>query len=156
MDGCIMVGPLSVTFSGIYLVKMETDAAIPSKPTFYRRFADDVYSRRNLGDTALFDRITNYHSNIELTMEVSLVSFYTPNRPTSMAPLNSVFIGNSFTMDSKTPKHYKRNTINGDLHHSKNWKNIKKILKKYYPNARTKGDGCRLKAHVHVQERRGI
>ena len=42
-----MVGPLSVTFSGIYLVKMGTDVVTPSKPTFYRRFADDVIADGN-------------------------------------------------------------------------------------------------------------
>ena len=47
VDGCTMGGPLSVTFSDIYMVKMENDVVIPSKPIFYRRFVDDIYSRRN-------------------------------------------------------------------------------------------------------------
>ena len=32
VDGCPMGEPLSVTFSDIYMVKMENDAVIPSKP----------------------------------------------------------------------------------------------------------------------------
>ena len=56
VDGCTMGGPLSVTFSDIYMVKMENDVVIPSKPIFYSRFVDDIYSRRKLGDNVLFDR----------------------------------------------------------------------------------------------------
>ena len=44
VDGCNMGGPLSVTFSDIYMVKMENDVVIPSKPVFYCRFVDDIYS----------------------------------------------------------------------------------------------------------------
>ena len=45
VDGCIMGGPLSVTFSDIYMVKMENDVVTLSKPIFYRIFVDDIYSR---------------------------------------------------------------------------------------------------------------
>ena len=55
VDGCTIGGPLSVTFSDIYMIKMENDVGIPSKPIFYRRFVDDIYSRRKLGDNVLFD-----------------------------------------------------------------------------------------------------
>ena len=55
VDGCTIGGPLSVTFSDIYVVKMENDVVIPSKPIFYRRFADDIYSRWKLGHNFLFD-----------------------------------------------------------------------------------------------------
>ena len=48
VHGCTMGGPLSVPFSGIYMVKMENDAVIKSKPIFYCRFVDDIYSRRKL------------------------------------------------------------------------------------------------------------
>ena len=61
MDGCTIGGPLTVTFSKIYMVKMENDFVIPSKPIFYRRFVDDIYSRQKLGDNILFDRVNNYH-----------------------------------------------------------------------------------------------
>ena len=61
VDGCTIGGPLTVTFSKIYMVKMENDFVIPSKPIFYRRFVDDMYSRQNLGDNILFDRLNNYH-----------------------------------------------------------------------------------------------
>ena len=43
-DGCTMGGPLSVTFSDIFMIKMENDTVIPMKPIFYRRYVDDIYS----------------------------------------------------------------------------------------------------------------
>ena len=36
-DGCTMGAPLSVTFSDIYMVKLENDIVVPLKPKFYRR-----------------------------------------------------------------------------------------------------------------------
>ena len=54
VDDCTMRGPLSVTLSNIYMVKMENSVVIPSEPIFYRRFVDDIYSRRKLGDNVLF------------------------------------------------------------------------------------------------------
>ena len=70
-----MGGPLSVTFSDIYMVKMENDVVIPSKTIFYRIFADDIYSRPKLGDNVLLDRLNSYHTNIKLTMEVNSSMF---------------------------------------------------------------------------------
>ena len=75
VDGCTMGGPLSVTFSDIFMVKMENDIVIPSKPIFYRRIVDDIYSRWKLGDNVLFDLLNSYHSNIQLTIEVNPNSF---------------------------------------------------------------------------------
>ena len=39
-DECAVGGPLLVTFSDIFMIKMENDIAIPTKPIFYRRFVD--------------------------------------------------------------------------------------------------------------------
>ena len=74
MDGCTMGGPLSVTFSDVYMVKMENDV-IPSKPIFYGRFEDDIYSRWKLRDNVLFDQLNSYHPNIKLTIEVNPSEF---------------------------------------------------------------------------------
>ena len=63
--------PLSVTFSDIYIAKIENDVVIPSKPIFYCRFVDDIYSRRRLRDDVLFDRLNSYHSIIQHTIEVN-------------------------------------------------------------------------------------
>ena len=56
VDGFTMGGPLSVTFSDIYMVNMKNDVVIPSKPIFHCRFVDDIYSKRELGDKVLFER----------------------------------------------------------------------------------------------------
>ena len=44
-DGCAMGGPLSVTFSDIFMIKMGNDLVIPTKPIFYCRYVDDIYNR---------------------------------------------------------------------------------------------------------------
>ena len=61
-----MGGPLSNTFSDFYMVKMENDVVIPSKPIFYHRFVDDIYSRQKLGDNVLFDPLNHYHPILNL------------------------------------------------------------------------------------------
>ena len=118
-----MRGPLSVTFRDIYMVKMGNDVVIPSKPIFYRRFVDDIYSRRKLGDNVLFDRLNNYHPNIKLTIEVNPSKFL----DTKLTNINGAYKLNVYQKNtklpspwtSKIPKPYKRNTINRDLHRSK-------------------------------------
>ena len=75
VDGYTMGGPLSVTFSDIYMVKVKNDVVIPSKPIFYRRFVDDIYRRLKLGDNVLFDQLNSYHLNIKLTIEINRSRF---------------------------------------------------------------------------------
>ena len=65
-----VIGRLSVTFSDIYMVKMENDIVIPSKPVSYRTVVDDNYSGRKIGDNALFNRLNNYCPNIKLTIKL--------------------------------------------------------------------------------------
>ena len=119
---CATGGPLSVTFRDIYTVKIEKNVT-PSKPIFYRRLVDDMYSRPKLGDNVLLDRLNNYRSNIKLTIEVN------PSKilDTKLTNINGACKFNVHWKNtklpppwsSKTPKRYKRNTINGDLHLSK-------------------------------------
>ena len=124
VDGCIMGGPLSVSFSDIYIVKLENDVVTPSKPIFYYGFVDDIYSKWKLGDNVLFDQLNNYHPNIKLTIEVNPSKFLN----TKFTNINGVYIFNVYRKKptklplpwtSKTTKRYKRNTVNGDLHFSK-------------------------------------
>ena len=56
VNGCTMGGPLSVTFSDIYMAKMENDVVTPSNPIFCCIFVDEIYSRRKLEDNVMFDR----------------------------------------------------------------------------------------------------
>ena len=37
-NGCAMGGPLSVTFSDIFIIKTENDIVTPTKPIYYRRY----------------------------------------------------------------------------------------------------------------------
>ena len=71
----------------------------------------------------MFDQLNNYHPNIKLTIEVNPSVFL----GTKLTNINGTY---KFTVyqkhrklpspwPSKTPKRYKRNTINGDLHRSK-------------------------------------
>ena len=102
---------------------MGNDVVIPSKPIFYCRFFDDIYSRRKLGDNVLFDQLNSYHPNIKLYIEVNPSKFL----DTKLANINGTYKFNVYRKNTKLtspwtsrfPKHYKRNTINGDLHHSK-------------------------------------
>ena len=72
-----MGGPLSVVFSDIFMTKMEKNAIkSPRKPLFYKRFVDDIFTRRkkNMPDK-LFQFLNNYHQNIKLTCDISPEKF---------------------------------------------------------------------------------
>ena len=55
---------------------MENDILIPMKPIFYRRYVDDIYSRRkkNIEDS-LFKALNSYHKNIKLTIKINPIKF---------------------------------------------------------------------------------
>ena len=116
-----MGGPLSFSFSDIYMVKMDNDVVIPSKPIFYRTFVDDIYSRRKLRDNVLLDWSNSYHPNIKLTIEVNPSKFL-DNKLTN---INGTYKFNIYWWNTKLPSPWtskipKRwNTNNGDLHLSK-------------------------------------
>ena len=105
VDGCTMRGPLPVTFSDIYMVKVENDVVTPSKPIFYCRFVDGIYSRRKL---------RYKHSNIRLSIEVNPSTFL----DTKLTNISGVYKLNVFRKNtkltspwtSKTSKRYKQNT----------------------------------------------
>ena len=67
VDGFPMGGPISVVLSNIFCVKMEFDVVKPLKPKRYKRYVDDIYSKRikNQPDK-LFEELNNYHPNIKL------------------------------------------------------------------------------------------
>ena len=99
---------------------MENGVLIPSKPIFYCRFVDDIYGRGHLRDNVLLDRLNNYHPNIKLTIEVNSSMFL----DIKLTNINGAYKFNIYRKNtklpspwtSKTSKHSKRNTINGDLH----------------------------------------
>ena len=105
------------------MVKMKNDVVVPYKPIFYRRFVDDICSRRKLGNGDLFDGLKYYHPNIKLTIEVSPSKFL----DISLTKINGASKFNIYwknkklfeTWTSKSSKRYKQNTTNGDLYCSK-------------------------------------
>ena len=123
-DGCTMGGPLSVIFADIFMMKLEKHVVEPIKPAFYKRYVDDVITRRKQNTTdTLFTKINNYHKNIKFTLESSPDKFLDTkiiyndghvktevHRKETKLPIN---------WNSKVPKRYKRNAINGDLYRSK-------------------------------------
>ena len=122
-DGCTMGGPLSVTFSNIYLTKLEMDKVKPTKPKFYKRFVDDVITRRRTDQPdLLFEEINSYHPNINFTVERNPSKFL----DTNLTNINNKIVTSVHRKANKLPSHwnsqvpkrYKRNAINGDLNRS--------------------------------------
>ena len=115
-----MGGPLSVTFANISLTKLEKLKVKPAKPKFYKRYVDDIITRRNT-DTPdeLFKIINSYHHKINFTVEQNPDKFL----DTSMTVQDGNIITGVYRKPNKFPAHwssaipkrYKRNTINGDL-----------------------------------------
>ena len=120
--GCPIGGSLSVVLAGIFMAKMECDVVQPYQPQFYKRYVDDVITKRNIGIGIdnLFPNLNNYHPNISLTLEVNPKQFL----DTSVDFINCETITSVYTKknklpvfwSSKIPKRYKRNAIKGELH----------------------------------------
>ena len=124
-EGCTMGGPLSVIISNIFMSKLEKEVVTPEKPVFYKRYIDDIITRRkkNMPD-ALLTKIQNFHANIKFTVEVNPEKFLDTKlilnedgscrtlvyRKPNKVPLH---------WNSKTPVRYKRNAIIGDLTRAK-------------------------------------
>ena len=54
--------------SGVFMAKMEKDKVKPSKPSFYKRYIDDIISKRVISQSDdLYDALNSYHPNIKLT-----------------------------------------------------------------------------------------
>ena len=120
IDGCAMGGPLSVILADIHMVRTENELVKPMNPPFYKRFVDDIYSKRNKSQKdVLFEALNNFHPNIKLTIEVNPVKFLDtkiilnnegagiPKPPQVYWEENKKVV----PWVSKIPKEYKRNTI---------------------------------------------
>ena len=116
-------GYLSVTMANIFLTKLEMDVVKPSEPTFYKRYVDDVISRRKTNsEDHLLTNLNNYHENINFTVEQSPSKFLdTKIEIKDNKAITSVYRKPNKLpchWSSKVPKRYKRNTVNGDLNRS--------------------------------------
>ena len=119
-----MGGPLSVTLSDIYMAKMEYDIIEKYQPTFYKRYVEDIVNRRKKNQVyLLFHDVSNYHPNINLTLELNLKRF----SDTNLEFENAILIPSVHRKETKLPtpwnseirKKYERNVAIGDLHRSK-------------------------------------
>ena len=79
---------LSVSFSNIYVVKLENDILWPLKPKFYRGHVNDMFNRRKVSTNyILFERSNNYHPKIKLNIELNRNKFL----GTSLTCVNSIY-----------------------------------------------------------------
>ena len=53
IDGCTMSGPLSIIFSDIYMTKTEEEVVKLTNRNFYKRFVDDIISKKEKRSTQL-------------------------------------------------------------------------------------------------------
>ena len=125
IDGCTMGGPLSVIMSNIFMTKLELAVVVPMKPNFYKRFIDDVLTRRKINTPdLLLQKMMAYHTKINFTVEKNPSKFLD----------TALLINDDRSYEtrvyrkpnklpthwfSKTPIRYKRNAITGDLYRSK-------------------------------------
>ena len=71
-EGCSMGGPSSVTLADIHMIRTEKHIVAPLKTIFYKRFVDDIYTRRKKAiHDKLYERLINYHPKIKLTIEIN-------------------------------------------------------------------------------------
>ena len=120
-DGCTMGNPLSVTFSNIYLTKLEKDQVKSLKPKFYCSFVDDISRQLKNTHHSLFEKLNNHHEKINFTTETNPKKFLDtrPLLENDIIKTEVYLKANKFPVHwkSQIPKRYKRNAINGDLYH---------------------------------------
>ena len=116
---------LSVTFSGIFMNKMERDIVKLLKPIFYKRYLDDTYQRKKKSaHVELFQSLNFYLENIKFTVESSPTRFLDSNIKKNLDGTFDFKVVNKetkipFHWSSQVPKQYKRNVIKGDLSRAK-------------------------------------
>ena len=124
-DGVSMGESLSVTFSGIFMNKMERDIVKLLKPIFYKRYLDDTYQRKKKSaHVELFQSLNFYLENIKFTVESSPTRFLDSNIKKNLDGTFDFKVVNKetkipFHWSSQVPKQYKRNVIKGDLSRAK-------------------------------------
>ena len=62
--------PLSVILADIHMVRTKNEVVKPMNPPFYKRFVDDIYSKRSKSQQdVLLEALNNFHPIIKLTIE---------------------------------------------------------------------------------------
>ena len=123
------------------MAKVESNIVISHRPIFYKRYVDDIINRRKKHEEdLLFKKLNNYHPKIKLTIEINPPKFL----DTEIIILNNEVVTSvhrkesklPVPWESKVPKHYKRNTLLGELHRAKRissnfQKEVKNIKEKF-------------------------
>ena len=119
-----MGGPLSLTLSNIHMTGIKNNVVKLVKTSFYRRFVDDIRSRRaRKKHNTIFENLNKYHPKINLTIEVNPCKF--PD--TKITNNKGNITAEVLCKTSKLPVHwsprvlkwYKWNAVKGDFHRSK-------------------------------------
>ena len=123
-----------------FMAKPENDVIIPP-PIFYRRYVDDTYVRKKKDEQdELFKKLNSYHENITFTQELNPKRFLDTEISFKGLEIQTSVVSKESKLpphwDSKIPKRYKRNAINGELHRAKkiatNFPNeVKRIKSKF-------------------------
>ena len=125
LNGCTMGGPLSVVLSNIFMTMLEMNIVLPMKPLFYKRYVDDIITRRDKNKRdLLLEQLQSYHPNINFTVEVSPIKFLDTHillDDNGSCQTKVYRKPNKYPVhwSSKIPLRYKRNAIIGDLYRSK-------------------------------------
>ena len=122
IDGCPMVGPISVVFSDIFMCKIELDVVVPAKPIFCKRYVNDMYVRKMKNNVdKLFEELNSYNENIKLTLEVNQIKFLDTEFIIEKGEITTQLFTKSTKLpvhwSSKLPVRYKPNAITGE----QNW-----------------------------------
>lgn len=140
-NGCAMGNPLSVILAGIFMSKLEKEVVYPENPILFKRYVDDVFRRKKVGEVdTLFTKMNNFHKNIKFEVEINLEKFLDTKLERSGNIYNTTVNRNGklpMHWSSKVPKKFKRNIINNDLHRASRIssdfvKEVDKIRGKYY------------------------
>ena len=115
-----MDGPLSVIFPEIYMTKTKEEVVKLTNPSFYKRFVDDIISKKEkYQPDLLFENLNKHHPNIKYTIETMPQKFldtktiYEDNQIKTKVHRNERKLPVHWTL--KIPKRYKQNAINADL-----------------------------------------
>ena len=123
LDGCPIGGNFSQIMASICMTKCLKDVIKPLDPIYFGLYVDDGFSRRKLSNRdKIGEGLQNFHPKLKFTTEVEPNRFLDSEFVKSPEGKNlsiKVFQKpNKFPThwSSQTPKRYKRNAINCELH----------------------------------------
>ena len=119
MTAAQWVDPYLSYFPTAYMTKTE-EVVKPTNPSFYKRFVDDIISKKKKDQPdLLFENLNNHHPNIKYTIETMPQKFldkkiiYEDYQIKTKVQRNERKLPVHWAL--KIPKRYKWNAINADL-----------------------------------------